>query len=410
MKRIFSIFAITAIVSGVAFTSCRDDSDYPEVETPGTIEIESRELSFPAAASQGSIVVKASHHPVTVTTDVDQPWMTATVEGNVITVSVTENTSLYGRISNLTLHSGTGKTSVSVIQSGLIFDIGGVISIGSNDDKKTFTYPVKANAGVSVSSDADWCHVSIADGELIVDLDANNTGHIRRGTIVYKVGTIEDEIPVCQCDFDKDIAGPCLLMFTTTDGKSGGFNAILARNGSKYTLDIGDGDILPVFFDVTNGAISYKAGQYIREIDNKGVTNYLYTLVWDTVSGYLTWGESIGLIAPFEYTSLSDGTPVTVGFFEDDGSWGSHVANAMRIEFFKQKEAISANRNGHYFSMIDPYIVKIHDTAEGASASLAGTETVVNSLGATMNKIPFRSFGPFEQSVEIDNCTARIVK
>lgn len=345
--------AIAVIVAGVAFTSCRDDSDYPEVETPGTIEIVSRELSFPAAASQGNIVVKASH-PVTVTTDVDQPWMTAVVDGNVITVNVTENTSLYGRVSNLTLHSGTGKAYVSVIQSGLIFDRG-VSEIDSDDDGKTLVYMFKANVPeVLVTSDVDWCHPSVVNGELIVELDANDTGHMRQGSITYKCSTIEGVIPVRQCDFDKDIAGPCKFMYDGTKS----YDATLSRDGSKYILSLGSDYDIPVSYDHYSRTISIKAGGYVKDIVEKDVTYYLFTVMRDAAAGSYTWGTSIGMAAPLDYTTMSDGTYATIGVFEDDGVWGSRISTSICLEAYKTMTPGSSTRFKRIVEFKNPYFVR----------------------------------------------------
>lgn len=355
MKRILNILAFTAVISGIVFTSCRDDSDYPEVETPGTIEIVSRELSFPAAASQGNIVVKASH-PVTVTTDVDQPWMTAVVDGNEITVSVTENTSLYGRVSNLTLHSGTGKAYVSVIQSGLIFDIGGVLKINSNDEQKTFTYPVKANADVTVSSNVDWCAVEIVDGELVINFDANTTGHIRRGIINYNIGTISDQIEITQCDFDLDVAGEYKFNYQDSKGKVQSYDAVIARSGSNYTMSLGEDYVIPIVFDASSGSISVKAGAYVKDIVENNVTNYLYTII--AAGSSYTWGTSIGMTALLEYTAVSDGAYTTVGVFDNDGSWAGKNPTSICLDVYKSKTLNSSNRVKRHIEFKAPYLEK----------------------------------------------------
>lgn len=345
--------AIAVVIAGVAFTSCRDDSDYPEVDTPGTIEIVSRELSFPAAASQGNIVVKASH-PVTVTTDVDQPWMTAVVDGNVITVNVTENTSLYGRVSNLTLHSGTGKAYVSVIQSGLIFDID-IDEIDSNDDSKTLVYNIKSNVStILLTSDVDWCHPSIVDGELIIKLDANDTGHMRHGSITYKCSSSEGVIPVRQCEFDKDIAGPCKFMYDGTKS----YDATLSMVDSKYILSLGNDYDIPVSYDQNSRTISVKAGAYVKDIVEKGVTYHLFTIMRDGAAGSYTWGTSIGMVAPLDYTTMSDGTFATVGVFEDDGVWGTRTCTSICLEAYKTMTPGSGTRFKRIIEFKAPYIVR----------------------------------------------------
>lgn len=399
-----------AIIAGVAFTACDDDDDKWVGDGTSTLSILSRETSFPAAASQGSIVVDTTD-PVTVTSS-DQGWVTTAVSGNTISVSVTENTSLDGRSSTLTIKAGSKTAEISVIQSGLIFDMGGVLNIGSGDDATTLTYPFKTNAPVTVTTDADWCTASIVDDALVVNMTENSTGHVRRCNIFYKVGTIEDRIPVAQCDFDKDIAGRWMFFYMNTSGQNNGFYADVLKSGSKYYLDLGDGDKVPLSFNAATGTLTIKAGQFIRNyVDANNKTYYMHTVVWDTSEGYLTWNSSAGMAAELTYSALTDGTPVTIGLFKDDGGWGSYVSTALRLELFTSKTLSTTTRVNSYFTMVNPYIVKVHEAPEAASEATpltiaAPARNMAASL-ATGKEFQLRNA---EKVVSVDATTARIVR
>lgn len=410
MKKIFNILMI-AIIAGVAFTACDDDDDKWVGDGTSTLSILSRETSFPAAASQGSIVVDTTD-PVTVTSS-DQGWVTTAVSGNTISVSVTENTSLDGRSSTLTIKAGSKTAEISVIQSGLIFDMGGVLNIGSGDDATTLTYPFKTNAPVTVTTDADWCTALIVDDALVVSMTENSTGHVRRCNIFYKVGTIEDRIPVAQCDFDKDIAGEWMFFFTDANGADKGYYVDIVKDGSNHYLQLNEKDLIPVVYNAVTGSISIKGGQFIRNFINGGKTYYLHTIIWDTIEGYLTWSKSAGMAAELTYSVLSDGTPVSVGFFEDDGMWGSYVSTAIRLELFTSKTTVDSSTRAKlvYLTMIEPYLLRIEPTAEAASAATPLTISAPSrNMASTLNMGRELQLRNAEKVVSVDATTARIVR
>ncbi len=408
MKKIFNILTI-AFVAAVTLTACSDDDDKWVGDGTSTLQVLSRETSFPAAASQGTIVVDTTD-PVTVTSS-DQGWVTTAVSGNTISVNVTDNSSLESRVSTLTIKAGDKKTEISVMQAGLIFDTGGVLNIGSGDAATTLTYPLKANAPVTVTTDADWCKASVEDGALVVAFDENTTGHVRRCNVFYKIGTIEDKIPVAQCDFAKDIAGQWVYYYYNDNGQLKGFYADVVKSGSKYYLDLGDGDKVPLTFNATTGTLSIKGGQFIRSYTSGSTTYHLHTVLWDTKAGYLTWNASAGLAAELTYMTLSDGTPVTVGLFEDDGMWGSYTATALRLEKFTSKTLSSTARKGSYFTCIQPYILKVHDTPEAASVATSPAISVpARSMVSPIHMGKELEIRNAERVVRVDATTARIVR
>ncbi|MDE5634686.1 MAG: hypothetical protein K2I52_00085, partial [Muribaculaceae bacterium] len=229
-----------------------------------------------------------------------------------------------------------------------------VTEIESDDASKTLVYPIKANTEVYVTSDVEWCHPSVVGDELIVELDANDSGHMRRGLVIYKIGPIEEVIPVCQYDFDKDFAGPCKFMYDGTKS----YDAALSRDGAKYILSLGDEYDIPVSYDASTCSISVKAGAYVKDIVENGVTYYLFTIMRDAAAGSYTWGTSIGMVAPLDYTTMSDGTAATVGVFEDDGVWGTKISTSICLETYKTMTPGSATRVKRIVEFKNPYIVR----------------------------------------------------
>lgn len=182
-----------AVVSVAAFTACDDDNDTDYVYGQSAIKIVSQDLSFPAAASTRTVTVDAPG-AVTVTSSDRTGWVTTSVEGNVITVSVTENSALDGRAAMLTIACGDDKTTLSLVQSGLIFDFQFDPAIETEAEATVLTYAINANAPVTVTSDVDWIRPAIADGVLSIDIKANPLLTDRAGKLTLTCANSSTEL------------------------------------------------------------------------------------------------------------------------------------------------------------------------------------------------------------------------
>lgn len=363
MKRIFNFILVALCV--ISYTSCNDDEGIEYIQQ-SSIKIISRDVTFPAAASQGSIVVEAPG-AITVTTS-DKGWCTTSVSGSTIQVSVEQNPGLEGRNSMLTIRCGNDTTSVAIIQSGVIFQLSAGSQIMANDEAGTYSYDIKCNTELSLTPSEDWITVAVEDGKMNVTLAENNTGHIRKGNIAYSAGTYKDVINVTQCDFNKDLAGQ--FLFASTDpstGESQVFNAILGKIGNGYSLELPDvGLTIPVIYNQATGELILKAGQYVGDYG----PYKLHTVLWDTNAGYLTWSTAVSMSATFEYT-VEEGVGYTIAFFEDDGSWGTYHPNAVRIEAFSSTNLSSDTRKGLLITFGAPYLLKAHSSEETTSYRVA---------------------------------------
>lgn len=363
MKRIFNLILCALCV--ISYTSCNDDEgiEYTQVSP---IKIISRDVNFPASASQGSIVVDAPG-AFTVSTS-DQGWCTTTVSGSTIQVSVEENLGLESRNSMLTIRCGTDTTSIAVIQAGVIFDLGAGSRIWVNDEAKTYSYDIKCNTELTLTPSEDWISVSVEEGKMNVTLTENKTGHVRKGNIAYKAGTNEDQILITQYDFEKDIAGAYMFLFTNpSTGELQYINATLSKTGNAYALKLPDLEFtIPLTYNQATGDLILKAGQYMGDYGPYKI----YTVLWDTNEGYLTWSTSASMSATFEYI-VDEGVGYTIVPFEDDGSWGTYHPNTIRFEAFSSTSLSSSTRVDALLSLGAPYLQRAHGEEKATSYIMA---------------------------------------
>lgn len=348
MKRIFNL--ILSALCVIAYTSCSDDEGM-EYTHESSIKIISRDVNFPASASQGSVVVEAPG-AITVETS-DKGWCTTTVSGQTIQVNVEENPSLESRSSELTIRCGNDVASIVVLQSGLIFETSAGSHITVGDNAGTYQYDINCNTELTITPSDNWITVNVEDGKMNVTLAENNTGHVRRGSIIYAAGTYKDEIVIVQQDFEKDIAGDYMLFFTDAeDGKTYYFDVLL----SKDKIDIPDLLLsIPVTFNQSNCTLVVKGGQYMGDYG----TYKVHTTIWDTTLGYLSWSNAVSMSAGIYY-QVEEGEGYTIAPFMDDGSWAGYHPDAIRFEAFSSTTLSSDTRLNALISMINPALQRSH--------------------------------------------------
>lgn len=193
MKKIYKS-VLFAIIAAAGFTAC-SDYEAPDITTESAITITGHETSFPASASTGSITFEAKG---LVTVTANNEWITATVDGNRIDITVDQNNALTGRSGTITVKCGNATDNISIIQSGIIFKYDKIEPISINSDAWTQSYNADATVPIEVSDDADWINTSIADNKITIAIEANMTLIPRSATITVKCGDLEYSIPVEQ--------------------------------------------------------------------------------------------------------------------------------------------------------------------------------------------------------------------
>lgn len=266
MKKIYKSILFTLLAS-VAVTSC-DSYEAPDLHSDPAVTIVGRDTDFPAAASTGIIKFEAEG-PVTVTSA--HEWLSATVEGDEIHVSCTQNNSLQSRSGILTVKCSDSTTEISIIQEGIIFQLSGdAVKFTAAATSKEFA--VKSNAPVELTSDSDWLSASFADGVITIKVLENPTMDPRNATLTASCGESTSSLPVMQ-------EGIYLKLFDRTDWNP--------TDGTGYLSYSFPYDI-PVGFSSEQDWLSYtldKEKALLRFIASPNSTGHIRTGSFDYTIG-----------------------------------------------------------------------------------------------------------------------------
>ncbi len=192
MKKIYSL--IVFAIGSLTLASCGDD-DF--TEKVNTIQVEKSETTIPAAG--GSVDITLTGEGLTVASAAD--WLTATINGNVLTASATANPTRESRASHIDVKAANGDTYlVSIVQTG------GMLALESNELAATdldASYNVaiaKAVGSVTVKSLSDWVKASVnaKSDSIKVEVASNDYDVARQGKILVTNGVLEDTLFVNQ--------------------------------------------------------------------------------------------------------------------------------------------------------------------------------------------------------------------
>lgn len=192
MKKIYSL--IVFAIGSLTLASCGDD-DF--TEKVNTIQVEKSETTIPAAG--GSVDITLTGEGLTVASAAD--WLTATINGNVLTASATANPTRESRASHIDVKAANGDTYlVSIVQTG------GMLALESNELAATdldASYNVaiaKSVGSVTVKSLSDWIKASVnaKSDSIKVEVASNDYVVARQGKILVTNGVLEDTLFVNQ--------------------------------------------------------------------------------------------------------------------------------------------------------------------------------------------------------------------
>ena len=311
MNKIF-YSALLLVCCTLGFVSCDDDVDNPYEHT-SSISIVSSNLSFNARADRG--VVKFSA-PGTVTARTTADWCTASVDGDSVVVSVTQNPTISGRSAQLVLSYGGETEALSIIQRGVVVQLETKGIAVQTDEASTHKYSIVSNVDLSVAETPDWATATIEGDSIVLSVTANTTGSPRIDYVTVVSGDFSDSIKIVQADFDKDVAGTYRLHYTMANGRERSANVTLSDGLLSFTtLDI------PITFDPYTASFTIQCGQYVGRSETM---DYVY-LVFGTSpdeSGMTYWSsylDSYRVTAPMEVAadgSLSARFFGTIGGYE----------------------------------------------------------------------------------------------
>ena len=194
-KYIYLIFA--ALSALLLLSACRREQPV-EVKKPA-LKVVSSNVVFGVEGGEGTIVVEADG---TVSVTSERPWVQTSVNGNTITVTVSElNPSPQSRYSRLTIQAGSEKTYVTVHQFGEIFDGMKMEDVTVASAGTTMRYGFKANMTVNVTADQPWVHCAMDEeneGVLIVTVDKHEGFGTRFANVSFTAGSNSGSMKITQ--------------------------------------------------------------------------------------------------------------------------------------------------------------------------------------------------------------------
>ena len=212
MKKIYSL--IVFAIGSLTLASCGDD-DF--TEKVNTIQVEKSETTIPAAG--GSVDITLTGEGLTVASAAD--WLTATINGNVLTASATANPTRESRASHIDVKAANGDTYlVSIVQTG------GMLALESNELAATdldASYNVaiaKSVGSVTVKSLSDWIKASVnaKSDSIKVEVASNDYDVARQGKILVTNGVLEDTLFVNQAAMKFSLATNVASILTNAAG------------------------------------------------------------------------------------------------------------------------------------------------------------------------------------------------
>jgi hypothetical protein len=199
MKKILSLMVLLAGV--ISFTSCGDDDD-ATYTAPAQLSLKSADAFYEAVGGTGSIVVNSSE-TITATSNVE--WLTVSVSGNTVNLTVAANDKLEGRSTNVVLKTASASKEVNISQRGIIYgipegDAGDNTFTLDDAENAKIVIPVAQTAGMTVTSQAEWLTASFNSETSAIEIVAasNDEEEARTGLVAIETGSIKENLTIVQ--------------------------------------------------------------------------------------------------------------------------------------------------------------------------------------------------------------------
>ncbi len=340
-----------SLLSGaLVLASCSKDELTGYVPGGETIEVVKNDLLFDAKEGTAIVEVKASG---TISASVSSDWCTATVSGNVVSVSVQANEGFEGRTAVLTIRAEQGSRELPVQQRGMVLGRFSEPSHYVPMDGGAFSYTIRHDLPMSLTASASWIHTNV-DGELFtINVDQNTTGHLRRGFVVSECAGYRDTLNIAQFDLMNDIIGSYYMM-----GYYGGVGGqaiairfdVVERNDSLFMHWTNDPNwtdtYLPVSLDRGTATLFFPSAMRLYNSGGNSDVAFFY----DT-NGTVCTSSASGANAFLEYNP-------TTGFNSarlTAGNWPGHTLGGFIIRSSRGNGLVVQN----LLQMAEPVIMRV---------------------------------------------------
>lgn len=187
MRKIYAL-----IIAVLACVACAQETQY---EGAAQLTILESDLVLPCGGGDGYVVIEDG---TDAKVETSASWLTATLNGNTVSLTAPANESLESRYSTVTITSPKGTASVTAQQFGtLSIDFSpSDINAGSKGGK--FTFPYEHSTKIQASSTASWISIETTAKELVVTVAENTGAEARTSQVEWKLGNTTGVINVTQ--------------------------------------------------------------------------------------------------------------------------------------------------------------------------------------------------------------------
>lgn len=300
---------IFVAVCGIAATvvACSDDDLTGYVPDGQSITIVRNNLLFPAQGSTATVEVRASG---SLSAQTDASWAHATVDGNIVSVTVETNTHYEGRTALLTLQCGEDSRQLPIQQRGVIVGTLPTKDRCAGMGGERFEYTVAHDLPMTVESPQDWIHPTMEGEELVITVDASTDGRLRRGLVVSECNQLRDTLSIVQYDVQQHVVGT-YYMFGYSGGDTGLPVAtrfdVVEQQGNFFmnwpTQDLWRDTFIPLTFDAASCTLFFPSMMFLYE---KG-SDYDYAVFYDT-EGVVATSDRLGANARMNYYETDNTT------------------------------------------------------------------------------------------------------
>lgn len=384
MKRVLYMFTL-AVCGCLFLASCSSDEYEDKVSS---VVSTAADTQIPAIGGTKTITVTGQG----ITAAAEDSWLNVSVSGNTITVSADANNSRESRHTIVVAKASNGdKAIINVSQMGTIFFVE-TAKFDLDDEKRTVTTNVMTSSPsqtVTVSSEDSWLTgtYNSQTGTLTVNVDANNTGVSRTGSLTVSSGDYNSVITITQTDFKKDVLGEYYFVYSKNVNGTQWVDipAELTTNSLKLYLSEESPLVIPIKMPNGNKApyeLTADFGSYLGD----------FTLQEKTYNCYLGFdNDDYKFLSRytayfFKYMGATQATISLSMNTEDNGyvwfgGFGEGVIDFDGEEYgdistwyilaMSQKEFAQANLVGSLSTMYWPYLEKVVKEEEGGAKAFA---------------------------------------
>lgn len=338
MKNIFGRTTMLLSACALLLTACSDDDGSKSFPNDG-IKVTMAETAFDAEGGTKTITLNKKVTSVSAA----EEWISASIEENVVRVSVDENPSMESRHSYVVIKAGEeDQTAITISQEGVIVNIeydftdAAYAAAPSGDTIAIFA---RHNIPIRVEGSDEWIHGETLGDSIYIYIDESQR-NFRSGYAYVECGATRDSILISQMILE----GNYLLTGTDENGSPISYEATLMPDGKYFKLTLTEKNYtVRVTYNEAEGKLSVSP-RTTSCGRNGSYYVYLAFLEPNAASTFIpnwenTWATSANMTADLTHDSETDEFSA---LFVDGGNWSGHEATAWGfLSFTKTQRNLS---------------------------------------------------------------------